>query len=84
MKRLYLLPRQGKHLPGEVMQCSILVKAHNIAMLPSPPQIDRAMFWVNESDEDRTVRLLSEAGFRVTSRIRPALLLAFSSFEAEG
>ncbi len=67
MKRIYLVPRQGKHVPGEVMQCSIFLEAHNVAMLPSPPQIDRGMFWVNESDEQRALDLLREAGFNAIS-----------------
>ena len=67
MKRIYLVPRQGKHVAGEVMQCSIFLKAHNVAMLPSPPQIDRGMFWVNESDEQRALDLLREAGFEAIS-----------------
>jgi len=67
MKRIYLLPRQGKHLPGEMMQCSIFLEAHDVAMLASPVQTDRGMIWVNESDEQRALDLLREAGFNAIS-----------------
>jgi hypothetical protein len=67
MKRIYLLPRLGKHVPGEIMQCSIFLEAHNVAMLWSLPETDRGMFWVNESDEQRALDLLSEAGFKAIS-----------------